>query len=186
MNRRDLLKLIAASTGMSLIGGGVISAQEPANQTADVSAVFSQADIQKLDEVAETIIPRTDTAGAKDAAVGAFMAVFVADCYTPEQRGLFLSALPDIERRSQEGYKKELLQLTPEERHELVVALDKEARASVKADKPHYFTMIKQLTLMGFFTSKIGATEVLVYDEIPGGFEACVPYVKGKPAWATT
>ena len=67
-----------------------------------------------------------------------------------------------------------------------VATLDKQAKAEQTPAKPHAFTLVKQLTLLGFFTSKIGATEVLVYDEIPGGFEDRVPYKKGTPAWGTT
>ena len=49
---------------------------------------------------------------------------------------------------------------------------------------PHYFTMMKQLTLFGFFTSEVGATEVLRYEAVPGSYEGCAPY-NGEPAWAT-
>jgi hypothetical protein len=48
----------------------------------------------------------------------------------------------------------------------------------------HYFTMMKQLTLLGFFTSKPGATEALRYIAIPGRYDGCVPYKKGDRAWA--
>ncbi|MES5047830.1 gluconate 2-dehydrogenase subunit 3 family protein [Rhizobium nepotum] len=186
MNRRDLLKLIAIATGLPLIGADVVTAAENAAKPAGEAHAFSPEDIRLLDEVAETIIPRTSTPGAKDAAVGAFMAVYVADCYTDEQRKLFLSAMAEIENRSQAEHKKAFLELTPQERQTLISALDKKARAEQTSTAPQAFTLVKQLTLLGFFTSKIGATEVLVYDEIPGGFETCVPYKKGTPAWGTT
>ncbi|KJF72566.1 gluconate 2-dehydrogenase subunit 3 family protein [Agrobacterium arsenijevicii] len=186
MNRRELLKLIAVATGLPLIGTDVVTAAENAAKPAGNGHVFSPEDIRFLDEVAETIIPRTSTPGAKDAAVGAFMAVYAADCYTDEQRKLFLSAIPDIEKRSQAEHKKSFLDLTAEQRQTLLSALDKQAKAEQTPTKPHAFTLVKQLTLLGFFTSKIGATEVLVYDEIPGGFEDRVPYKKGTPAWGTT
>ena len=48
----------------------------------------------------------------------------------------------------------------------------------------HYFRMMKELALLGFFTSKIGCTEALRYVEAPGRFDACVPYTPGQPAWA--
>ncbi len=186
MNRRELLKLIAIASGLPLIGADVVTAAENAAKPAGDVHVFSPEEIRLLDEVAETIIPRTSTPGAKDAAVGAFMAVYATDCYTGEQRKLFLSAMADIENRSRTEYKKAFLELTSQERQTLISALDKQARAEQTPTAPHPFTLVKQLTLLGFFTSKIGATEVLVYDEIPGGFETCVPYKKGTPAWGTT
>jgi hypothetical protein len=48
----------------------------------------------------------------------------------------------------------------------------------------HYFRMMKELALLGFFTSKIGCTEALRYVEAPGRFDACIPYTPGQPAWA--
>ncbi|MDZ7926526.1 MAG: gluconate 2-dehydrogenase subunit 3 family protein [Agrobacterium sp.] len=186
MNRRELLKMIAIATGLPLIGADVVTAAQNAAKPAGDAHVFSPEDIRFLDEVAETIIPRTSTPGAKDAAVGAFMAVYAADCYTDEQRKLFLSAIPEIEKRSQAAHKKAFLDLTAAERQAVLSALDKQAKAEQTPTAPHAFTLVKQLTLLGFFTSKIGATEVLVYDEIPSGFEDRVPYKKGTPAWGTT
>jgi hypothetical protein len=49
----------------------------------------------------------------------------------------------------------------------------------------HYFTMMKQLTLWGFFTSEPGATKALRYVAVPGKYEGCIPYKKGDKAWAT-
>ncbi|WP_323688078.1 gluconate 2-dehydrogenase subunit 3 family protein [Rhizobium sp. AN69] len=186
MNRRELLKLIAIASGLPLIGADVVTAAENAAKPAGDAHVFSPEEIRLLDEVAETIIPRTSTPGAKDAAVGAFMAVYAADCYTGEQRKLFLSAMADIENRSRTEYKKAFLELTSQERQTLISALDKQAGRNRR--RPHRIPShsSSELTLLGFFTSKIGATEVLVYDEIPGGFETCVPYKKGTPAWGTT
>ncbi|NWJ25765.1 gluconate 2-dehydrogenase subunit 3 family protein [Rhizobium sp. RM] len=186
MNRRELLKMIAIATGLPLIGADVVTAAQNATKPAGESHVFSKEDILFLDEVAETIIPRTSTPGAKDAAVGEFMAVYAADCYTGEQRKLFLSAITEIESRSQADHKKAFLGLTGEQRQALLSALDKKAKTEQTPTAPHPFTLVKQLTLLGFFTSKVGATEVLVYDEIPGGFEDRVPYQKGTPAWGTT
>jgi hypothetical protein len=48
----------------------------------------------------------------------------------------------------------------------------------------HYFRMMKELALLGFFTSKIGCTQALRYVEAPGRFDPCLPYSPGEPAWA--
>jgi hypothetical protein len=71
----------------------------------------------------------------------------------------------------------------------LLTAIDKEAKeyqaAKQKDDPSHYFTLMKQLTLLGYFTSEIGATQALRYEAVPGRYEGCVPYKKGDKAWAT-
>ena len=48
----------------------------------------------------------------------------------------------------------------------------------------HYFRMMKELSMLGFFTSEIGYTKAMRYVESPGPFKPCEPYVKGDPAWA--
>jgi hypothetical protein len=87
--------------------------------------------------------------------------------------------------------------LAPQARTELLRALDAEARkhavdvtetgiAEEGERMPHYFTMIKQLAIFGFFTSKVGATEVLRYVAVPGRYDGDLAYVPGTPAWGTS
>ena len=70
-----------------------------------------------------------------------------------------------------------------------MIELDKEAKdytsAKKDSDPNHYFSLMKQLTLLGFFTSEIGATKALRYVAVPGRFDGCVDYKKGDKAWAT-
>ncbi|GAB3426918.1 gluconate 2-dehydrogenase subunit 3 family protein [Niabella aquatica] len=179
---------------------------------------FNQEKIAFLDEIAETIIPRTETPGAKDAGVGEFMNVMVRDCYTPDDQEIFRKGLDTIEAMSKEQYGNGFMQLTPEQRTLLLTALDKEANeytqtseykskrdelaareaikdsvekrkgnfSYVKAVMPkHYFSMMKELTLLGFFTSEPGATKALRYAAVPGKYDPCMPYTKGDKGWAT-
>ncbi|WP_104202319.1 gluconate 2-dehydrogenase subunit 3 family protein [Billgrantia saliphila] len=183
MNRRELLKMITVATGTALVGGNSLFAFSASDEC---DRGFSAEDIQRLDELAETILPRTDTPGAKDAEVGAFMSVFVSACYTPEERGLFQQGLAQLDARSRAAHDRDFLSLDDAQRRDLVVELDREARAQVEASgEPHYFTLMKQLTLFGFFTSEVGATEVLRYEAVPGRYDGCMPYEEGEPAWAT-
>jgi hypothetical protein len=52
-------------------------------------------------------------------------------------------------------------------------------------EPPHYFRMMKELALLGYFTSKIGYTQAMRYVEAPGRFDPCIPYMPGEPAWAS-
>lgn len=186
MNRRQLLKLISASTGMALVGGNTLLAGCARTEIKGVNKNFTAGDVLLLDEVAETILPRTDTPGAKDAEVGQFMTVMVNDCYTPEEQAIFHRGLPQIEAASQSAYGVGFMALDADQRHTLVSQLDQDAKVYNRNHQdPHYFTLIKQLTLMGFFTSRIAATEVFRYMAIPGYFDGCLPYEEGDRAWAT-
>ncbi|MER2021561.1 MAG: gluconate 2-dehydrogenase subunit 3 family protein [Stenotrophomonas sp.] len=191
MDRRELLKMIVAATGAAMIGLPALGqAQAPA---AGAKSRFSDADVGTLDEIAETILPRTKTPGAKDAGAGAFMATFVSDCYTARQQVTFRAGLADIDKRAGGRF----VLLAPQARTELLRALDAEARkhavevtetgtAEEGEAMPHYFTMLKQLTIFGFFTSKVGATEVLRYVAVPGRYDGDLAYIPGTPAWGTS
>ncbi|WP_346236551.1 gluconate 2-dehydrogenase subunit 3 family protein [Niabella insulamsoli] len=49
---------------------------------------------------------------------------------------------------------------------------------------PHYFTMMRQLAIWGYFSSKEGMTRALRYVETPGRYDGAYPYKKGDKAWA--
>lgn len=186
MNRRELLKMIAAATGTAFIGGNTLLAGCASNPPPATSLAFTETDIALLDAVAETIIPRTDTPGAMDAEVGRFMQVFVTDCYTEAEQAVFHAGLPALQRRSRAQYGGDFSSLNAEQRLALINELDREAQQQLASGgEPHYFTMIKQLTLFGFFTSEVGGTQVLRHVAIPGRYDGCAPYEEGEPAWAT-
>jgi hypothetical protein len=189
MDRRELLKMVALLTGGAVIGGEVFLTGCTNTDKTAAGAAFSKDDIAFLDEVAETILPKTNTPGAKDAQVGQFMTVMVNDCYEPKDQQTFHEGMKKLDEACNKMHGHSFIKATPEQRHDLLVSLDKEAKDYQKSKKPedpnHYFTMIKQLTLMGFFTSKPGATEALRYVAVPGKYEGCIPYKKGDKAWAT-
>ena len=191
MDRRELLKMIVAATGAVMVGLPALASGKLPAAAAGVS--FTDAEIATLDEIAETILPRTQTPGAKDAATGAFMARFVNDCYTARQQATFRAGLADIDKRAGGSF----VALAPDARSTLLRTLDAEARKrAVEVSEtgtgetakamPHPFTMIKQLAIFGFFTSKQGATEVLKYVAVPGRYDGDMAYAPGTPAWATS
>ncbi|HZE86511.1 MAG TPA: gluconate 2-dehydrogenase subunit 3 family protein, partial [Puia sp.] len=151
---------------------------------------FSNDDVAFLDEVAETILPATNTPGAKEAKVGEFMTVIVRDCYEDKDQKIFLDGMQKLNEASKKKNGSSFLESNAQQRHDLLVDLDKEQKEYTdkkkKEDPTHYFRMMKELTLWGYFTSKEGATKALRYVEIPGRYEGCIPYKKGEKAWATS
>ena len=187
MERRELLKMIAALTGGAFIGGELLTSCKSGPLVG--GATFGEADTAFLDEVAETILPATKTPGAKAAKVGQFMVVMVNDTYEDKDQKIFHAGIGKLDEASKKANGKSFLEATPEQRTTLLTALDKEAKDYQKSKKPedqnHYFTMMKQLTLFGFFTSKEGATQALRYIAVPGKYDGAYPYKKGDKAWAT-
>jgi hypothetical protein len=181
MHRRELLKLIVAATGCALVGiEGALAA--PAARPP-----FSKRDLAMLDEIAETILPRTDTPGAKDAAVGAFIARYSAACYEPAQLRSLQQGIGTLDAAMRTMAGVDFLHASPAQRQSLLVDVDRQARRHAKEPGnpvPHYFTLMKQLTLFGFFTSEPGSTRVLRYRPVPGKYKGIVPYKKGETSWA--
>jgi hypothetical protein len=189
MNRRDALSRVALLVGGTVIGAEFFLSGCKANdEKYGASVNFTEKDIAYLDEIAETIIPKTDTPGAKDAKVGAFMTVMVKDTYSEDQQKIFLEGMNKLNEASNTKFKTGFMDLTPAQRKELLTELDNEqkkyAKEKKREDPPHYFTMMKQLTLLGYFTSEPGATQALNYVAIPTRYDACIPYKKGDKAYA--
>jgi hypothetical protein len=208
MERREAVKYISLLLGGTLVGAEAFlsGCKTPSAKPGEWSA----DDIAYLNEVAETILPQTSTPGAKAANVGQFMSVMVNDCYEEGDQKAFREGMDKLGQESKKRFGKEFLEAAPEQRKELLVALDKEAKDYQKkvnafnqgeAEKekqelargkeykkqrmsPHYFTLMKQLTLLGYFTSEAGATKALRYNPVPGRYEGCIPYKKGDKAWA--
>lgn len=186
MERRELLKMIALLTGGVMIGGaGLITGCNP-NQK-DI-ANFSQEDIDFLNEVSETILPETKSPGAKAANVGAFMTVIVNDCYEVKDQQTFREGIVKLNEACEKMHGLAFMKATPAQRLSLLTNLDKEAKAyqlkKGEQEANHYFTMMKQLTLFGYFTSEAGCTKALRYSAVPGRYDGSFPYKKGDKLWA--
>ncbi len=193
MNRRDALTRVGLLLGGTVVGAELFMSgckNAPDKNIGAGGTNFSNDDIAYFDEIAETILPATDTPGAKDAKVGAFWATIVKDCYTEQEQKVFLDGMKKLNDASQTKNGKSFMESTPEQRHDLLVALDKEQKdymaAKKKDDPAHYFRMMKELTLWGYFTSEPGATKALRYIAVPGKYVGCMDYKKGEKAWATS
>ncbi|MFD1467083.1 gluconate 2-dehydrogenase subunit 3 family protein [Hymenobacter caeli] len=200
MDRRDALARVALLMGGTVIGAdfflsGCSSPGKPAAAAdAPVAATGPLLDVDQirlLDEVGDTILPTTAASpGAKAAHIGRFMNVMVRDCYTPADQNIFMDGMTKLSEAANKQYSKSFLACTPAERTAFLTALDKEQKAytaNKKADDPaHYFRMMKELTLLGYFTSEVGATQALRYLPVPGRYDGNVPYKKGDKAWATS
>ncbi|HEY5327427.1 MAG TPA: gluconate 2-dehydrogenase subunit 3 family protein [Mucilaginibacter sp.] len=207
MNRRDAISRVALIMGGAVIGAEffIAGCKSTATQVGDL---FDASHVAFLNEVADTILPTTSSPGAKAANVGGFMAVMIRDCYTPADQKIFLGGLKKLDDASQTQFSNKFLDLSPKQRTDLLVALDKEQEnyttqrnqqiegdrlkhaADAKYKMPvlpnHYFRMMKELTLLGYFTSEIGATKALRYIAVPGHYDGSLPYKKGDKAWATS
>ena len=192
MNRRELLQRTALVLGGSLLGADSLLAKnvdwdaiEGLEDGKDIG-LFSKGQVKLLNEVAETIIPTTTTPGGKAAKTGQFMAVMVSDCYEPKDQQAFMTGLQTLQDECKSRYGKTFLKASDKIRFDLLTELDTEQKAYNKTRKSgepnHYFKVIKDLALWGYFSSEIGATQALRYVAVPGRYET-IDYKKGDRAW---
>lgn len=189
MNRRDALTRVSLILGGTIIGAEAFLTGCKPSAPALSTIEFTDNNVTFLAEVGDTILPTTDSSpGAKAAGIGAFMKVIVSDCYKPSDQEVFLAGIGQLNELAKTTAGNDFLLLTPEERTSLLTNLDKEAKTheenKSEEAKSHYFTMMKQLTLWGYFSSEVGATKALRYVEVPGKYDGCMPYEKGQKAWA--
>ena len=131
ITRREAIQRVSALLGgVALVGGSSLLAACARDRSAAQAGVgtFSVADIAYLDEIAETILPETNTPGAKAAKVGAFMALMVTDTYKPEDQAVFRAGMKQLDEASVKESGTSFMSATPQQRLALLEKLDKEAK----------------------------------------------------------
>jgi len=206
LDRREAIRRVTAWLGgVALVGGpDLLAAAERAragesDRSKASAGDFTDAQIALLDEIAETILPATRTPGAKAAKAGAFMALMVIDAYDAVDRQVFLDGMRDVDAAMRKAHQVSFMEATPPQRLALLTALDIDQkrvmddlavaeRGRAATGEPRgvpYFRMMKELAMLGFFTSEVGCTQALRYVESPGRYDPCTPYATGEPGWAS-
>jgi hypothetical protein len=188
LTRREAIRRVSALFGGAALVGQSAWLSGCVTGAGIAGEVLTASDVALLDEIADTILPDTKTPGAKAAGVGPFIAMMVADTYDPGEQRLFIDGIATLERESVAQNGGGFMASSPAQRVALLERLDREAFEYMRrpgADgRPHYFRMIKELTLLGYFTSEIGCTQAQRYVESPGRFDPAVTYTAGEKAWA--
>jgi glucoside 3-dehydrogenase (cytochrome c) hitch-hiker subunit len=171
MNRRQVLAGLAAVAGHALFPE-VLGAFARASAAMDAApeawprVAVSEAQGRVLAEAVETILPETATPGARAARVHVFVDLVLAHCATPDARTQVLAGL--------DALGPGFLAASTSDRQQALGALPKETLA-----------LLKELTVLGYFTSEIGATQALAYDKVPGVYRGCLDLQPGQKGWAT-
>lgn len=208
MNRRDAIARVALLMGGTLSAPSLMAFGEGSSAKQVVGAAFSLTSAQKtlVAEIAEHIIPKTSTPGAKEAGVGPFIEMMLADCYKPQEQQNFLDGLADLDERATKAHSKKFLETSSAEQVAILKQVekdtielmksanvqqvkvgdnvDKEVVSSKKLKGTPFWRLLKELTLFGYFTSEQGATQALEYVPIPGRYDACIPLKPGQKAYA--
>ncbi|MCY4000470.1 MAG: gluconate 2-dehydrogenase subunit 3 family protein [Bacteroidetes bacterium] len=190
MDRRTALQRIA------MLMGGTLSASTIAGVLGGCSAgddgvVFRARTLtdgkdELVATLCEVIIPETDTPGARGARVHEFIDNMLTDWYDQDEVDDFLNGLADVEQRV-DGYGgKSFIHLTPQQQIQLLTDMETEAESwhdSGESSATPFFITIKSMTLIGYYTSEIGATQELRINPM-GIYRADIPYSEINRAWA--
>ncbi len=195
LSRRAVLQQVTALLGGAAVtgGAGLLSAMLPGEAQARMAlameAGFTEPDIAWLDEVADTLLPETETPGAKAAATGAFIALMVQDTYTPGEQAQFREGMRRLEAFAAAEHGAGFMDLSPEARLAVLEHFDAEQHAYMQGktddDPKHPFRMFKELCLFGYFTSEIGKTQAQRWQETPTRFDPCVTRDPDDRSWAS-
>lgn len=202
MNRRELLQcaaILASGATASKLGFALTDEQlvylatapDYASETVDF---FNPAQRKIIAAMAEVIIPETETPGAIEAGVPHYIELMVADWLNDEERQLFMAGLAELEARIPAEFGKPLDQLDGEQQLAILEAMEAAAldspwyaqgniRRPFVSDAP-FICMVKELTIWGFFTSEVGASQVLRSNMMPMRFDGDVPLSPDESAWA--
>lgn len=142
--------------------------------------------LELLDLLVDRIIPTTDTPGAKDAGVPAFIDRLLEKWADPEERDRFLTGLAAIEEETRKTYGVALREATPEQQNALLTRHDQRAVQAREedADPLPFFATLKEWTLVGYYTSEVGATQELQWLAAPGRYDGDLPLEEVGPTWA--
>ena len=201
MDHDDLITRRAALTRVAILLGGAISAPtlagalDAATRRAWTAPpqdwaprTLSTGQLELVAVMAEHIIPQTDTPGARAAGVHRFVDALLSDHYPTAERDRFLAGLADVDAQTRTRYGKAFVDCTPDQQVALLTELDEAAFPAVQIDSPRtsdtwFFRRMKELTLVGYYTSQVGATQEL-HPSPFGVYRGDIPYNSVGRAWS--
>lgn len=190
MRRRDLVKTFAVA---GLTGLGVFSWKAWRDWHKKPDCQYLDGQHLLLAALAETIIPTTDTPGARYCDVDKFIIGMVRDCASPHDANAFIDGLKNLVQYSYDKYGKKYEDCTTPEQVNILRHFEEKGRPMGgiwgKVQKRYvgesFFSVLKDYTVLGFCTSEKGMTTSFAYIPVPGAYHGCVPLQGGQRGWAT-
>lgn len=193
MERRDVLKYTALYMGASLGSGTIAALISGCRVDTSVDwqpAFLTQDEASFIDELAETILPKTKTPGAKDALVTRFIDTVRPLRFSLEDNETFKNNLNTFINTATQELGKDFVNSSSEKKLAWVTAVDKASYELIKDkedlaenERPFYLSLKEQI-LGGYFSSEIVAKDFFEFDPVPGRYNGCIPYEDVGKAWA--
>lgn len=192
LNRRDILERMALVTGgavsltiLSACDGGVTVPENVEN--LDLKAL-NKAHLNLVGDLADALIPDTDTPGAKSVNVHYFIDELAANWMTATERDAFLNKLSVLDQTIKSERGSSFSELSADAKSATLDSLGLELLTMASGDDngkggKHIYLELRELIIFGYYTSEVGASEELGYDPIPGGYKGCIPFEDVGKTW---
>lgn len=189
ITRREALKRCAGLLGGLVSMPALASVLSSCSGGPDWTPVaFSSKQREIVTVLAELILPETDTPGAIAAGVPRFIDTMVGEALLDDDRTRFLDGIDAFDTRCVDTYGTPFLESPPGEQVALLGEVDEETfgpgAEPIDPEAPSFYVMLKQMTLVGYYTSEIGATQELQLNLVPGRYDGNVPVDEVGRAWA--
>jgi hypothetical protein len=184
LKRRALLKRVAWMLGGAISAPAALailqgcSAREATPGAAWTPKFLKGTQTDLIAAIADVIIPKTDTSGALDAGVPAFIDSLMADVYPKDAQERFSAGINEFENAAAAGGKGFLDQ----DMSQRAAFVQRSIDAALTGEHEHkpFILVARELTLIGFFSSKPGITENMDYVAVPTAYHGCVPLSQMK------
>ena len=180
VSRREAIRRAALLAGVALSPEwlGMVGRA----QSAAANTYLAAAQGATLAAAVDRIIPRTDTPGAADVGVAAFIDRLYGDFMTPAEQQLLTQGLQEIETAAKTTHGSGFSTLSATQQDAVLRTI-----ATAQQDRdPGSFALIRSATILGYFTSEQVGRNVLHYDPVPGAYNGCVPIDQvGRRSWTT-
>ena len=189
MDRRAALKRVGLIMGGAVsvpLASGILSGcQSSVDGTAYVLQTLTPQQDELVATISELIIPTTDTPGARAAKVNEFIDILMTDYYPDEDRSRFMSGLAEADEKAQAANGNLFVDCTEDQQVAILTEMENEAYTAKEAGEDQaFFLMMKEMTLTGYYTSEIGATQELTYVHEAGEYRPDIPYEEIGRAFA--
>lgn len=196
MERRTAIKQTALILGYAISGSalsGVLNGCKADTSPGWTPEFFTADQLTTIGDIAECILPKTETPGAKDLLVDRFVDKMLKMSYSEAEQQSFLEGMTAFEADCETANGKAFSTCSAEQQTAFLQKHEDQSPPmppSVwggqlgESDPVPFYRQLKSLVLLGYFTSEEVGENILNYDPIPGQYRGCVPLAEIGKAWS--
>lgn len=188
IDRKEAIKRTALLLGGAVFAPNVLGVLKGCTAKPGVDwnpVLFTDEQARVVTSLADVILPADEAPSASEAGVPAFIESMVNDVYSEEHRNSFLEGLNDFAENARIELERDYYDAEVERRYVYAYDENQKALDINRSSNESFFLRFKELTILGYFTSEVGASEVLRYEPVPGRYDGCIPFEEVGRTWAT-